>query len=328
MSGTGSDGGQQGGQGNDKQGAQGEQGDQGQGNQGAAGQGGQQQSQQSQGGQQQGSGGAQQPTWRDDWRGAAAKGDDAKVKRLERYKDPESAFEALFSAQDSISKHGLRTPLPENATPEQVAEYRKINGVPETHDKYSTDVGNGYVWGEADKPLLDGFLKHMHGEHATPGEVNRGLRWYAGVQKQLNDQRAEQDATFKQDSLAKLGEMYKGEFKRNVAHVDAFLDSPEFPAGIKDKILGARLPNGRLAGSDPEFIDFLYQQAIFRNPIATVMGGNSETQIKTAETRLNELIKMSGDKDSDYNKGPNKEALRNEHLKLIEDLDKVKAGRR
>jgi hypothetical protein len=105
----------------------------------------------------------------------------------------------------------------------------------------------------------------------------------------------DQDATFKNDSLAKLGQMYGAEFKRNVAHVDAFLDSPEFPAGIKDKVLGARLPNGRLAGSDPEFIDFLYQQALFKNPIATVMGGNSEANIKSAEARIAELVKLSGD---------------------------------
>lgn len=254
-----------------------------------------------------------------------AKGDEAGVKRLERYKDPEAVYDALINAQKKIDSGVIKSKLVDNATPEQIAEYRKENGIPETADKYDLTLPNGLVVGEADKPLIDGFLKHAHGKNWTPDRVKEGLEWYYGQQDALRKSGEEADANFKQESTAELGKRYGADFKRNVAHVDRYLE--EFPPGIKDKVLGARLPNGRLAGSDPDFIDFLYQQALFRNPIATVMGGNSEAQVKAAETRLNELIKMSGDSNSDYNKGPNREKLRQEHLDLIEGIQKVKAAR-
>lgn len=255
-----------------------------------------------------------------------AKGDEAGVKRLERYKDPEAVYDALVNAQKKIDSGQVRPTLPDNATPEQVAEYRKANGIPEAPDKYDTSIGEGHVWGEADKPMLDSFTKAAHAANLPEAAVKPLLKWYGDLAKDKADQQLTADATFKNESLAELGKRYGGDFKRNIAHVDTYLE--EFPPGIKDKVLGARLPSGRLAGSDPDFIDFLFQQAIFKNPIATVMGGNSDTQVKAATARLNELIKMSGDANSDYNKGPSRQALRDEHLKLIEDLEKVKGQKR
>jgi hypothetical protein len=255
-----------------------------------------------------------------------AKGDDAAVKRLERYKDPEAVFEALVNAQKKIDSGVIKSKLADNATPEQIAEYRKENGIPEAPDKYDTTLPNGLVIGEADKPVVDDFLKYAHGNNWTPAQVKQGLEYQFARQEAMRVDNENKDATFKQESTAELGKRYGGDFKRNISHVDRFLD--EFPPGVKEKVLGARLPNGRLAGSDPDYIDFLYQQALFRNPIATMMGGNSEAQVKAAETRLQELIKLSGDPNSAYNKGAGREKLRAEHLELIDGIEKIKAAKR
>lgn len=269
---------------------------------------------------------AEPAKWADDWRKSMAKGDEKGVKRLERYASPEAVFDALTAAQTKIDSGQIRPTLPDNATPEQLAEYRKATGVPESHDKYDTTIAEGHVWGEADKPILDSFLKASHDENASPTEVKRALKWYGSLAQQKAGEQQTADANFKNDSIAELGKRYGGEYKRNIAHVDAYLE--EMSPGIKDKILGARLPNGRLAGSDPDFIDHLFKEAIFRNPIATVMGGNSEANVKAGETRLNELIKMSGDRSSEYHKGPNKAKLQQEHLDLIEGLEKIRAAKR
>lgn len=253
-------------------------------------------------------------------------GDEKLAKELERYADPLAVNQARVEARRKIDSGVIKSKLADNATPEQIAEYRKENGIPEAPDKYDLALPNGVVIGEADKPLVDSFLQHMHGENATPAEVKRGLTWWHKQQEALRVDNENKDATFKQESTAELGKRYGGDFKRNISHVDRFLD--EFPPGVKDKVLGARLPNGRLAGSDPDYIDFLYQQALFRNPIATVMGGNSEAQVKAAETRLQELIKLSGDPNSAYNKGAGREKLRAEHLELIDGIEKIKAAKR
>lgn len=265
-------------------------------------------------------------TWRDDWRGAAAKGDEKLVKRLERYADPETAFAALFSAQDSIAKNGLRMPAPgADATPEQIAEYRKANGVPESHDKYDLTLPNGLVVGEADKPLVDSFTKFGHGKNWSNDQVKQGLEWYYSNVDAQRQQREEADATYKEQGLAKLGEMYKGDFKRNIRMVNEYLDGA--PESVKTNILGARLPNGRLLGADPEMIDWLFQQAHFRNPQATVMGGNSEANVKAAETELAELRGMMGDKNSAYWKGADAQKKQARFRELTDAVNKVKSQR-
>lgn len=265
-------------------------------------------------------------SWRDDWRGAAAKGDDKLVKRLERYDSPETAFAALFSAQDSIAKHGLRMQAPgADATPEQVTEYRKANGVPESADKYDLTLPNGLVVGEADKPIVEHFTKFGHGKNWSNDQVKQGLEWYYNFADENRRRTEDADAAFKEQGLAKLGELYKGDFKRNIRMVNEYLDGAS--ESVKTNILGARLPNGRLLGADPAMIDWLFQQAHFRNPQATVMGGNSEASVKAAETELAELRGMMGDKNSAYWKGPDAQKKQARFRELTDAVNKVKAQR-
>lgn len=254
-----------------------------------------------------------------------AKGDEKELTYLGRYASPEAFYEAHQNARKRIDSGQIKTPLPENATAEQLAEYRKENGIPETPDKYDLTLPNGLVVGEADKPLVDSYLKSAHGHNWTPSQVKQGLEWYYSQQDQLREKQEEQDAEFKQTSTAELGKKYGGDFKRNVALVDTLLN--EVAPTVKEKILGARLPNGRLAGSDPEFIDFLLNQAQFKYPIPAAIGGTSEAQIKTAQARQAELTKMSGDRNSAYWKGPQAKALQQEALDIIDGLEQLKQRR-
>lgn len=269
-----------------------------------------------------GTGGA----WRDDWRGAMAKGDDKLVKRLERYATPEAAAEALFSAQDSIAKHGLRMALPADATPEQVAEYRKANGVPEAPDKYDLTLPGGLVVGEADKPIVDHFTKFAHDHNWSSEQVKQNLEWYYSYADQVREKTEEADATYKETGLAKLGQDWGGNFKRNLGLVNEFLNGA--PEGVADMILGARGPDGRLLGANPTFINWVFEQAHFRNPQATVMGGNSEANVRSAEKELADLRGMMGDKNSAYWKGPDAPKNQARFRELTTAVNAVKAQQR
>lgn len=242
---------------------------------------------------------------------------------LGRYQSPEAVYDALRAAQVKIDSGQLKAKLPDNATPEQMAEYRKDNGIPEAPDKYDLTLPDGLVIGEADKPLVDSFLKDMHGNNATPAEVKRALTWYYRQQDAQRLATEEADAQYKADSLVELGKRHGGEAKRNVTMVDAFLAGLD--PKVKDAILGARLPNGRKAGADPDFIDFLLDQARFRNPIPSSIGGSSDTHIKTAEARLTELNKMMGDRTSPYWRGAEAQKLQQEFRDITEGLEQIKA---
>ena len=84
---------------------------------------------------------------------------DKKLKKLGRYASPQAALDALFNAQARISSGELKAPLKEDATPEEKAAWRAENNIPETPDKYELKLSDGLIVGDADKPLVDDFLK-------------------------------------------------------------------------------------------------------------------------------------------------------------------------
>ncbi len=266
--------------------------------------------------------------WGDDWRQKMARGDEKALAHVGRYASPEAVYDALRAAQVKIDSGQLKNPLPENATPEQLTEYRKANGIPETADKYDTSLPNGLVIGEADKPVVDSFLKYAHDNNWTPAQVKQGLAFEFARQDQMRLQQEEKDATDKQDGTAKLGEMWpKGEAKRNVKVIEDYLKG--LPGDLGSSLLVARLPNGKLLGNDPDALNWIYGEALFKNPIPSSIGGNSESQIKVAETRLGELTKMMGDKKSDYwKRGEVGAKLQQEFRDLSDGLAKVKAMKR
>lgn len=95
--------------------------------------------------------------WPEDWRSKAAGGDEKLMKFLERYNSPKAVVGALVDARKLISQ-GVNRPPKADATPEEVAAWRAENGIPEKPDGYEVSLPDGFVIGEADKPVVDSFL--------------------------------------------------------------------------------------------------------------------------------------------------------------------------
>lgn len=229
-----------------------------------------------------------------------AGGDEKRLAKLGRYASPTAVAEALRNAEERLSKGDFKIAKPEgdDATPEKLAEWRKGQGIPETHDKYELKLPQGVVVGEADKPLLDGFLKSMHGQDATPGEVNRAVSWYFEQQEAQRQATLEADQTYKDQNIELLQKEMGADFKRNMRLVGEFLkDAPE---GVAEKIMGGRGPDGRLFAADAKVISWLTNMALEKNPIASVMGGGGSAAVQALETELAGLEKQMGDPKSDY----------------------------
>ncbi len=69
-------------------------------------------------------------TWPEDWRKQMAGGDEAYLKQLERFDSPAAVGKSLREAQLKISQGGAKPALPKDATPEQLAAFRKEAGSP------------------------------------------------------------------------------------------------------------------------------------------------------------------------------------------------------
>lgn len=258
--------------------------------------------------------------WRDDWRVAMAKGDEKVAKRLERYASPEAVTEALIAAQTKISSGQIKTPLPKDATPEQVAAWRADNGIPESPDKYDFSLPNGLVIGEADKPIVDGFAKFAHDKNWTPDKVKEGLEWYYQYQDQAREQTTLRDAENRKKAEDALREEWGQEYRINQRVLKEHLDA----GGLTDKLVGARYADGTLVLADPDTIRWLVAEARDKNPIASVMPGGGGNSLDAATTELAKLRGMMADYNSAYWKGPESEKLQARYRDLTDAVERQK----
>ena len=260
-------------------------------------------------------------TWRDDWRVAMAGGDEKLGKQLDRYASPEAVAKALREAQIKISSGQLKQAKPDPKDEAAYKAWREENGIPESPDKYDLNLGNGLVLGDADKPMVDSFLKHVHGKDWTPSQVKEGLEWYHAFGEQQRETRTLKDAEFRKDAEDNLRAEWGQEYRINQNILKTSLEG----SGMLDVMVGARGPDGRLLLANPAVIKWLVDEARHKNPVASVLGGSGAANIDTATNRLAELTKLMGDYNSDYWKGPKAAGLQEEYRKLTDAVEAVKA---
>src|SRR3546814_8159770 len=73
--------------------------------------------------------------------------------------------------EQKLSSGEFKKAIGPDATPEQIAEWRKEQGIPEKPEDYDLKFDNGLVIGEADKPLVAEFLKASHATNVTPAQA-------------------------------------------------------------------------------------------------------------------------------------------------------------
>ncbi len=218
--------------------------------------------------------------WPADWRVKLAGEDKAYLKTLERYASPADMSKALREAQKKISSGDIGKKAPAADAPaEEVAAWRKENGIPDDPKGYDTDLGNGLVWGEADKPFLDDFTAFAHGKNMAPAQVKEMLGWYAKTQEQAATERQQADGSFHVESDASLRKEWGVDFKRNLNAIGNLLGTVD---GGADWILTSRTADGKLLGDDPRFVKWLASTAIEVNPVATLLPAGTANPAMTS----------------------------------------------
>lgn len=235
----------------------------------------------------------------EDWREKFAKGDEKKLKRLQRYGSLDAAMDALFNAQAKIAQ-GIKEPLRADAPPEEVARWREDNGIPQTPDGYA--MPDGVVLGENDKPLVDDFLKVAHDRNWQPEDVKAAVGWFMERQAAMADAQSARDQEARTFNEEALREEYGPQWKQEVKLAVSFLRTA--PEGLSDQLMGGRLADGTPIGNSPEVIRWLNGLQREFNPAATVVPGAGTNAVQAMEAELATLTKMSGDRNGEYWKGP------------------------
>jgi hypothetical protein len=223
--------------------------------------------------------------WREEWSG----GDPKLLKRLERVESPAAAMKILRDQDLLIRQDKMSKPLPKDATPEQIAEWRAERGIPETPDKYDTKMPDGLVFGEADKPGVEKYLAAMHGTNATPEQVKAGLQAFGEFRQQESIALAELDATERNATEEALRQAWGGNYQQEKARIEAMFANA--PTAVKDSVLNARAGKSGLMNK-PEVVQWLAGIARELNPTATIVpaGGSKEgaiaDEIKSIEATM------------------------------------------
>lgn len=260
----------------------------------------------------------------DDWRQKLAGGDAKELARLERFGSPDDVWKAYRNIETKVSSGQLKSvaPLPDNATPEQLAEYRKANGIPETADKYDITLDKGVVIGEADKPMVDEFLKYAHDNNLTPASVKGNLQFYFDLQASQMAKMAEDDSNFKTESILKLKETWGGDYTQNTNRIKGLIDM--FPAEDMANLLTGKTADGRVIGNDPRVLAFLDRLAREVDPAGAVVPGASNAPA-AIQSEMATLQKMMGDKNSEYWQGPKSASNQARYRELIDADQKIKS---
>lgn len=269
---------------------------------------------------------AVQPDWRDDWRDKLEPNDPAARKLLDRVSDPPQVWKNYLELQKKMSGAEYRVQLPENPTPEQLADWRKDMGIPDKPEAYDLKP-DGYVIGDADKPIWDDVKKAMHDKNATPAELNRMAEMYYQVKEKQEAARAEMDVNDRVEFEMAIAKAWGADSKINQALITNTFS--RFPA-IKEAIHSMRLQNGagKFAAYDANLMLELGALARELNPAATIVPAGSDP-VRSTTDRLVELRSMQANSESDYWKGAKtadgKTVLQAEYEKLLEAQDKLKS---
>lgn len=260
------------------------------------------------------------PSW---YEPVAKELDDKTLQRVKRFTSFKALAESYIQAADRIRTGELAKPLAKDATPEQVAEWRKGNGIPDTPDKYFENLPQGLVIGENDKAVFDSVAAIFHKHNSSPAVVQDVIAWY-------NDQKEADIAKFAANDQATLqavqteliGKWGLPDFRKNTAAIKAYLTSA--PEAASAFIADARGPDGTLLFTNPDVVAWFAQQARDAGfDSVSQIGGNMAPMVAT-ETRMADIKVMMAKPNSEYWKGPRAESLQAEYRDLVDQQRRLK----
>lgn len=200
------------------------------------------------------------------WRDMMAGQDEKFRKHLDRYGSLSDVGKKIRELEKMVGQ--VKKPLPENPTADQIASWRKENGIPETPEGYEIKLQDGMTLPEEYKPVVSEFLKTMHGVNAPPAIVNSMIGWYMDREETMRAQQIEADKTQRLETIEKLRTELGGEYKATQGMIKAWLDRQ---GEIGQALLGARGSDGKALFNNTEFVMWLNNHIRETEPSATVI---------------------------------------------------------
>jgi hypothetical protein len=242
-----------------------------------------------------------------DWRKQIA-GDNAEsLKTLERFASPKALYDSYGALRSKMSSGELRemTPFPEKGTPEQQAQWRTLNGIPDKPEDYKVVTPQGAELTDDDKSVLQGMAKAAHEAHMRPEHFNANVAWYL----QTKDARAQSSYDRNEELRSATEETLRTEwgpdYKGNIARMSGLLDMA--PKGVKETVLGARMADGTALLNNADFARFMVDMSRQLNPAGVTLPGAGGSLTQSIEDEIGSIEKLMREDRSAYNKDESKQ---------------------
>ena len=233
-----------------------------------------------------------------DWRKVIAGDDPDAMKTLERFPSPKELYGSYNSLRTKVSSGELKaiSPYPAAGTPEQQAAWRAEAGIPTKPEEYKVEPPQGVVIGEADKPFVEGWLKHAHTKNLSNEAVNAGIAWWGEERIRRQEAAAQVQTDLKRETEDKLRAEWGQEFRPTMTRIEGLLDA-NLPAGsdMKEAIMGS-------VATAPDFARLMAALAFQLNPGSTLVPGGAEGQVKSVTDWLSKADALMRSDRPAYNK--------------------------
>jgi len=246
--------------------------------------------------------------WREVWAG----GDEKALSRLQRFTSPDAVFKSYREMEARFSNAKFKTELPANATPEQIAEYRRENGIPEEPTKYYDGIKKVTI-GEEDRPIVNKFLERMHAANATTPVVEAALDAYYAIQEEQQAADIDAQKLYKTEQEDVLRQKWGPDFRSNINAIrNTFASMPE---ELREGIESWTDHQGNLLLNNAAFLEWAGGLSLQLNPMSTTVPAGNGDAIKNVEARLAEFKAMRQKNIDAWSKN---EAAQAEERKLLE----------
>lgn len=236
--------------------------------------------------------------WPDDWVTRVAKGDEKRANDFKKFQSPEALADAYVALRARMDSGQVKTALAKDAKPEEIAAWRKDNGIPEAPEKY--DLG-GFKVPESDKGVIDAFLKSAHGANMTSAQAKTAVEAYYAQREQALSDRATKDVEQQQQALDVLNQEWGGNYRRNINILTGTVLS-KFPEAVRAQIQNARLPDGTALFNNPDVVKGMLALGLELNPAGVVVPAEGGDLGKSAMDEYKGIQKTMRENRTAYNR--------------------------
>ena len=248
------------------------------------------------------------------WRDPFSAGDADAAKRFERYATQADMGKAMIEAQNTIRAGNVLKPLADDATEDDVAAWRKDNGIPGDAMEYFKAVPEGVPVSDEDKVLYEGLAGVLHDNNVKPKVFGDILKWAGEYEAGIEEQQGADDLAAKQSLEDELRTDWgSSDYRANINLVGA-LAASHLGQEAAELLLGARAADGTALFNNRNVMEMFVKLAREQNPSGVILSGDGNDPLTAVGDRLAEIRKMMRDDRKGYNEN---DAVQKEYRTLL-----------